>query len=182
MTRAGGQPLAVTIACNPMTRATLGSARTLLLEFLGDDDHYRASAAAYGDGGAAALDRALELFLARPDLGFVWLAVVADRGAAPQAAGACVVCYAISTARGSLVAKLDDVTIASRWRARGIGSAMIGALAEELARRGVTRIDCGCHRDNAAAWRFYGRLGFVPLHEERLALLLPASMPRGSGS
>jgi ribosomal protein S18 acetylase RimI-like enzyme len=172
MTRPTGELPATSIACAPMIRATVASARTLLGAFLGDDDHYRASAAAYGDGGPAALDRALELFVARPELGFVWLALAADDEAAPEPAGACVVCYAISTSRGSLVAKLDDVTIAGRWRGRGVGSAMIRSLAEELQRGGVTRIDCGCHRDNVAAWRFYERLGFVALDEERLALLL----------
>jgi RimJ/RimL family protein N-acetyltransferase len=41
-----------------------------------------------------------------------------------------------------------------------------------LRARGITRIDTACHRDNAGAWRFYERLGFRPLDEERIALLL----------
>jgi len=49
---------------------------------------------------------------------------------------------------------------------------MLGALIGELRAKGITRIDCGCHRDNAGAWRFYERLGFAPLDEERIALLL----------
>jgi len=36
----------------------------------------------------------------------------------------------------------------------------------------IARIDSGCHRDNAGAWRFYERLGFRPLDEERIAVLL----------
>ena len=79
--------------------------------FLADDAHYRASAAAYGDGGRDALARALDLFLARPEIGFVWLAYADDVERATQAVGACVVCRAISTSRGTLVAKLDDVTV-----------------------------------------------------------------------
>ena len=48
------------------------------------------------------------------------------------------------------------------------------ALAAELAREGITRIDTACYRGNAGAWRFYERLGFLPLDEERIALLLGA--------
>ena len=155
------------VACTPMTEATRGEARVLLAAFLEGDAHYRASAAHYGDGGAAALDAALGLFLARPELGFVWLARVDGR-----ARGACVVCYAISTARGALVAKLDDVTVERAWLGRGIGTRMLEALARHLAARGIARIDTACHRDNTAAWRFYERLGFRPLDEERLARIL----------
>ena len=150
-----------------MTQASAGDARALLRAFLRDDAHYQASSNAYGDGGDAALDRAIALFLARPELGFVWLAYVNDK-----AVGACVVCRAISTSRGSVVAKLDDVTVHPGWQGQGVGVAMLTQLRDHLREDGATRIDCGCHRDNEGAWRFYERLGFVPLDEERLALLI----------
>ena len=161
----------MSVDCARMTGATRAQARELLGAFLGDDAHYLASASAYGDGGAEALDRALDLFVARPELGFVWLAFAPgdDRSVA---VGACVVCRAISTSRGGVVAKLDDVTIRAGWQGRGVGSAMLEALAAHLRAEGATRIDTACHRDNAGAWRFYERLGFVPLNEERLARLL----------
>jgi GNAT superfamily N-acetyltransferase len=107
------------------------------------------------------------LFLAQPEIGLIWLAQ--ERG---RAVGACVVAYAISTSRGSLVAKLDDVTIRSDRRGTRVGSATLSALAQWLRLRGVTRIDCACHRDNQGAWRFYRNLGFEPLHEERITWLL----------
>jgi GNAT superfamily N-acetyltransferase len=157
--------------CAPMTAATREDAFALLADFLARDDHYRASSDAYGDGGAEALGAALDLFLARPELGFVWL-VFAEQDRARTAVGACVVCYAISTSRGTLVAKLDDVTVARPWQRRGVGSLMLDALRGALRARGVTRIDTACHRDNAEAWRFYERLGYRPLDEERIALLL----------
>jgi len=163
--------VATDLICAAMTAATRAEAATLLGAFLAADGHYLASSAVYGDGGAAALDAALDLFLARPELGFVWLAR-ADEGGGRRAVGGCVVCYAISTSRGTLVAKLDDVTIADGWRGRGVGAAMLAALAADLGRRGVTRIDSACHRDNTGAWRFYQRHGFRPLDEERIALLL----------
>ncbi len=162
---------AMAVACAPMTAATRADAESVLDGFLRDDKHYLASSAAYGDGGIEALRRALTLLLERPEIGFAWLAF-ADRGGARIAVGACVVCHAISTSRGTLVAKLDDVTIRRDWQGRGVGRAMLAALGDYLRARGFTRIDCGCHRDNPGAWRFYERLGFRPLDEERLALLL----------
>jgi GNAT superfamily N-acetyltransferase len=159
------------IACTRMTATSRAVAETLLAQFLRGDAHYLASSAAYGDGGSDGLASALDLFLAHPEIGFVWLAFATTRGA-PTAVGACVVCYAISTSRGTLVAKLDDVTIRDGWQGRGVGSAMLGALGAHLRERSITRIDTACHRDNAGAWRFYERLGFAPLDEERIALLL----------
>jgi ribosomal protein S18 acetylase RimI-like enzyme len=154
-----------------MSAATLADAQALLGAFLADDAHYRASAAAYGDGGRVALARALELFLARPQIGFVWLAYATESNA-EQAVGACVVCRAISSARGTLVAKLDDVTVHRDFQGRGVGARMLDALQSHLRAEGMTRIDCACHRDNERAWRFYERQGFKPLDEERLALLI----------
>ena len=155
------------IRCARMSQPTAADARALLGAFLRDDAHYRASSGAYGDGGVAALDRAIALFLARPEIGFVWIAYEND-----AAVGACVVCHAISTSRGSVVAKLDNVTVHAGWQGRGVGGAMLAQLRDHLRAEGMTRIDCGCHRDNEGAWRFYERLGFVPLDEERLALLI----------
>ncbi|HJU21121.1 MAG TPA: GNAT family N-acetyltransferase [Casimicrobiaceae bacterium] len=155
------------VVCERMTPNALAQAKQLLSTFLEGDPHYRESAARYGDGGAEALDRALALFLARPEIGFVWLARVDG-----EVVAACVVCYAISTSRGMLVAKLDDVTVNPRYHGRGIGTAMLDALAARLATDGIGRIDTACHRDNDGAWRFYAARGFRPLGEERLALLL----------
>ena len=159
--------MTIALHCEPMTAATRDDAFRLLGAFLSDDEHYRAAAGAYGDSGPDALRRALDLFVAQPELGFVWLAY--DHGAA---VGACVVCWAISTSRGSIVAKLDDVTIGADSQRRGVGGAMLAALSAHLVAHGATRIDTACHRDNTGAWRFYARAGFVPLDEERLALLL----------
>ena len=159
------------VACEPMTAATRAHASRLIGRFLDADAHYRASAAQYGDGGAPALARALDLFLARPELGFVWLAF-APEGSGRVAVGACVVCRAISTSRGGVVAKLDDVTVREGWQGRGIGSAMLDSLARQLQAEDASRIDTACHRDNAGAWRFYQRLGFRTLHEERIARLI----------
>lgn len=153
--------------CEEMTAASLAGALAVLAAFLGDDPHYLASSAVYGDAGSGASKAALRLFLKRPELGFVY---VARRG--DEVLAACVVCYAISTSRGGLVAKLDDVSVKPAHTGQGIGGAMLEALKVKLHAQGVSRIDCGCHRDNVGAWRFYERHGFRPLNEERVACLL----------
>src|SRR4051812_36358351 len=147
LTSMAREPVSAVLRCEPMTHATRAEALALLGTFLGTDAHYAASSGAYGDAGEPALVRALDLFLEHPDAGCVWLALDRD-----CAIGACVVSYAISTSRGSFVAKLDDVTVAQQAQGRGVGTAMLSALARWLAARGVTRIDSSCHRANTDAW------------------------------
>ena len=146
---------------------TLPGALAVLTEFLTGDSHYLASSAVYGDSGPRAPRAALELFLARPELGFVFVARLDG-----EVVAACVACYAISTSRGGLVVKLDDVSVRRAHLGRGIGGRMLEALKDVLRAKGVSRIDIGCHRDNDGAWRFYERHGFQPLSEERLACLI----------
>ena len=155
------------IACARMTDASLQEAFDLLSSFLAEDEHYLDSSDAYGHGGDEALRAALELFLSRADLGFVWLAHEES-----TVVGVCVVSLAISTSAGGLVAKMDDVFVRSGRRGEGIGSAMLSQLREELRRCDVRRIDTSVHIQNDAARDFYGKLGFVALNEERLACLI----------
>jgi GNAT superfamily N-acetyltransferase len=155
------------IECFRMTAASRADARTLLLSFLSQDEHYLDSSPAYGACGEAALDSALDLLLSKPELGFVWLACEDS-----QPAAVCVVCFAVSTSIGAVVAKLDDVFVAAGKRGRGIGAAHLAALKEELRRIGVRRIDTSVHLENDRARRFYAQHGFRPLREERLAYLL----------
>jgi GNAT superfamily N-acetyltransferase len=143
------------------------AAGDLFLAFLQSDPHYRDVAGAYGDGGPEALRRAMDLFVEKPELGFVWMA---RRGG--EIVGCCVVCFAISTSRGTLAAKLDDVNVRPGLEGRGIGTAMLASLKDELRRIGVTRIDTATHFDNPGARRFYERHGFASLREERLSCLL----------
>lgn len=150
-----------------MTRATLARAERLFLDFLQQDPHYLDVAATYGDGGPEALHRALEMFLERPGLGFVWVATRAG-----EVVGCCVVCYAISTSRGTVVAKLDDVNVRPGLEGQGIGAFMMDSLKDELRRAGATRIDTATHFDNPGARRFYERHGFASLREERMSCLL----------
>jgi GNAT superfamily N-acetyltransferase len=150
-----------------MGAADRDAAFELFLAFLRADPHYLDVAATYGDGGPEALRRALDLFIERPELGFVWM-VRRDR----EVVACCVVCFAISTSRGTLVAKLDDVNVRPGLEGKGIGSVLLASLKDELRSRGVTRIDTATHFDNPGARRFYARHGFATLREERLSCLL----------
>jgi GNAT superfamily N-acetyltransferase len=142
-------------------------AEQILRRFLQEDVHYLASRAVYGDAGDAGLRRALALFIERPELGFVWLGI---SGGQPIAV--CVVCFAISTSTGTLVAKLEDVFVMPEHQGKGIGSKLLSTLSDELRRLGVTRIDTAVHFRNSVAKRFYQRCGFQSLSEERLSRLL----------
>ena len=155
------------ITCRKMTAADVRDAFEMLSAFLYEDEHYLASSAAYGDRGVRGLNDAFYLFLERPELGFVWMAHD-DQGVA----GICVVCYAISTSLGTVVAKLDDVSVRENRRGTGVGTAMIEQLKEELREQSVMRIDVAVHVDNPQAKRFYEKLGFQALNEERLACVI----------
>jgi GNAT superfamily N-acetyltransferase len=139
----------------------------MLTDFLSADEHYLASSQAYGDLGLKGLNDALDIFLERPELGFVWMAYDEN-----GAAGICVVCYAISTSMGSVVAKLDDVSVKEDRRSHGVGSEMLEQLKEQLRKEAVTRIDVAVHLEHPQARRFYEKLGFVRLNEERLSCLI----------
>jgi ribosomal protein S18 acetylase RimI-like enzyme len=88
------------------------------------------------------------------------------------AAGICVVCYAISTSMGSVVVKLDDVSVKPDRRGKGVGTDLLEQLKEQLRKESVTRIDVAVHKDNPSARKFYEKLGFVALNEERMAAVI----------
>jgi GNAT superfamily N-acetyltransferase len=155
------------INCRRMTATDVPDAFDMLSAFLTADEHYLASSKAYGDRGTEGLMDALDLFLTHPDLGFIWMAYD-DEGSA----GICVVCYAISTSLGTLVAKLDDVSVRENRRGRGIGTTLLRELKQELHAHNVMRIDVAVHVDNPEARRFYEQLGFSALNEERLACVI----------
>lgn len=150
-----------------MTIADVPDTFEMLRTFLSEDEHYLASSRAYGDRGFQGINDALDLFLERPELGFVWIAYDEN-----GAAGMCVICYAISTSMGAVVAKLDDVSVKADRRGQRIGTTLLEQLKEQLRKEFVTRIDVAVHLENPEARRFYERLGFVALNEERFACVI----------
>ncbi|MFN2532144.1 MAG: GNAT family N-acetyltransferase [Pyrinomonadaceae bacterium] len=155
------------ITCRKMSAADVRDAFEMLSAFLTADEHYLASKDAYGDCGLRGLNDALDLFLEQPDLGFVWMAYD-EKGVA----GICVICYAISTSMGAVVAKLDDVSVKKDRRGHGVGTELLEYLKIQLRKESVTRIDVAVHHDNPEAKRFYEKLGFIALNEERLSCVI----------
>ena len=157
----------MTITCRKMAARDAKAAEALLSAFLREDAHYLGTAGVYGDKGPRALKSALRMFVKRPRLGFVWLAF-----AEGQPAGCCVISYAISTSIGAVVGKLDDVFVADGFRGQRVGEAMLRALETQLKKEKVKRIDTAVVTENAGAARFYARIGYRELGEERLAKVL----------
>jgi GNAT superfamily N-acetyltransferase len=157
----------VRISCKTMSAASADDAFFLLNSFLRNDRHYLSNSRSYGDRGPAALKRAIKLFLRRPEFGFVWLAYEKSKPV-----GVCVVCYAISTLIGGLVAKLDDVFVIQEKQREGVATQMMNALKRKLRKRRILRIDTSVYKRNRAADRYYQDLKFRPLGEERLSLVL----------
>ena len=158
---------AMKLTCRKMTARDAKAAEVLLSAFLREDAHYLGTAGVYGDKGPRALKAALRLFVKWPRLGFVWLAF-----ADGEPAGCCVISYAISTSIGAVVGKLDDVFVADGFRGLGLGEAMLRALEKQLKKEKVKRIDTAVVTDNDGAARFYARMGYRELGEERLAKVL----------
>ena len=94
-------------------------------------------------------------------------------------AGVCVICYAVSTSMGSLVAKLDDVSVKADRRGQGVGTELLEKLKGQLKKESVTRIDVGVHMENPEARNFYEKLGFVPLNDEPCVRDLKGIISRG---
>ena len=155
------------VTCRKLTAADVSDAFEMLRAFLSEDEHYLDSSKAYGDRGFQGLNDALDLFLEQPELGFVWMAYDDD-----GLAGICVVCYGISTSIGAVVAKLDDVSVKADRRGKGIGTALLEQLKEQLRKESIRRIDVAVHLDNPEARKFYEKLGVVGLNEERLACVI----------
>ncbi|TNF23318.1 MAG: GNAT family N-acetyltransferase [Deltaproteobacteria bacterium] len=65
---------------------------------------------------------------------------------------------------GGRIAVLDELYVAPVARGRGLGGALIAALAERRVPgfTGIVAVDLEVTPDNARAWALYQRLGFVP--------------------
>lgn len=64
-----------------------------------------------------------------------------------------------------------DLFVEARWRSRGIGRALVGAVAREAVRRRLTCLEWGVRGDNRRARRFYRRLG-ARIGDFRIAALI----------
>lgn len=66
---------------------------------------------------------------------------------------------------------LDGICVAETARGQGVGSALIDRICAEGHRRGYKAVRLDVIDSNARARALYERLGFVPVHTERLGIL-----------
>ena len=66
--------------------------------------------------------------------------------------------------RAGLVCQIESVRVASRYRGRGLGSALMLEILADARRRGCARAELTSNATRADARRFYERLGFNASH------------------
>ncbi|WP_366553577.1 GNAT family N-acetyltransferase [Aquibaculum sediminis] len=68
--------------------------------------------------------------------------------------------------KGGRVMLVENLWVEEAARGRGVGKALLRALAREAGRRGLARMELNVRRDNEATRRFYASLGFTLPGEE----------------
>jgi ribosomal protein S18 acetylase RimI-like enzyme len=84
----------------------------------------------------------------------------------------------LSTWRGQLYLYVQDLYVEAAERGSGIGRELLAAAAREGRARGCRSLLLALKTSNTAAARFYKRLGFRCLEEERLWLMPPTALER----
>ena len=118
------------------------------------------------------LEAALRRLLADPSLGGVWL-VETDR-----VIGHAVVTYGYDLEWGGRDSYLTEIWIDLEQRGRGIGTAVLELIKQELRERDVRALHLEVRADNPAL-RLYERAGFEPSTRVAMTHRLDASERRG---
>jgi ribosomal protein S18 acetylase RimI-like enzyme len=103
----------------------------------------------------------------RPDIE----GVIAERGSKPV--GMVLYFPWLSTWRGRLNLYIQDLYVAPAERGGGLGRRLLAAAAREGRARGCKGLLLAVEVSNAPAARFYARLGFQRIEDERHWLLAP---------
>jgi L-ornithine N5-acetyltransferase len=74
-----------------------------------------------------------------------------------------------------------DLFVVARWRRRGIGRALVSAVARETVRRRLTCLEWAVRGGNTRAKRFYRRLGATIGHARVAALTGRALLALATG-
>jgi len=69
------------------------------------------------------------------------------------------------SSRGSKVAQIEAVRVASELRGGGLGATLVRDAVERARAAGCVRVQLTSHKERADAHRFYERLGFRRSHE-----------------
>ena len=101
--------------------------------------------------------------------GMTDLAAVLWLGGGSLAGGGC--CRTAARARKRPGLLVDGIFVADSHRGRGVGSALIEALAREALSRGLARVRLDVTHENPRARALYERRGFVPVAQQSGRLL-----------
>jgi GNAT superfamily N-acetyltransferase len=104
----------------------------------------------------SALRRALATLWSEPQHGTVWLARAGD-----DPVGYGVLCCGFSLEYGGRDAFVDELFVQPRWRGRGIGGNLLGAMEESCRSRGMAALHLEVDHDNPDGRRLYLRRGFT---------------------
>ena len=85
--------------------------------------------------------------------------LVAER--ADGVVGMCTGQLVVSTAEGGPALLVEDVVVDANHRGRGVGRALLAALADWASSRGVRRLQLLADGNNGPALAFYDRLGWL---------------------
>jgi ribosomal protein S18 acetylase RimI-like enzyme len=97
----------------------------------------------------------LEQFLSTPAYGQGWLAVATER---PVGYLLCTFVYSFE--HGGLMAEIDELFVEAEHRRQGIARALLQRALSQLTLRGCVALQMQVSEDNAAAQRFWTKLGF----------------------
>lgn len=95
-------------------------------------------------------------------------ALLAEDGAADEAPALGYLAWypVFSPFKGGRVLLVENLWVEEAARGRGVGKALLQALAREARRRGLARMELNVRLDNEATRRFYAGLGFKLPGEE----------------
>ena len=82
----------------------------------------------------------------------------------PRAVGAAVCFVGFSTFEGKALVNIHDLAVLPSHRSRGIGSALLDAVARRARELGACRVTLEVGEENHGARRLYERHGFGPVH------------------
>jgi GNAT superfamily N-acetyltransferase len=116
--------------------------------------------------------RGLRLILENPDRGRIF--VLRD---GEQLLGMANALFTVSTAEGGMVILLEDVIVAQSHRRLGLGAQLVEHVLHWAREHGFLRVTLLTDWDNAAALRFYRRLGFARSQMAVLRYSLQAASP-----
>lgn len=102
--------------------------------------------------------RGLELLLARPTHGRIFVARDAEQGVVGMVSAQLV----ISTAIGAASVWVEDLVVLDTFRGQGVGKALLNAVREWAVAQGAGRVQLLADVDNTPALDFYRHLNWQP--------------------